>query len=315
MGDGLSVVDLDDCFTSDGSLSAEASRLVEMAGDTYIEVSPSGRGLHIWLAGSCTRGRRIRINGQAVELYGTGRFMTVTRRAFRNAPARVLSGDAVFDYVEGKAASRKPAAPDKPRDGQRVCAGCESVFDIPANERNPRRWCSEACRVKSYRSPAPHKTAICIDCPADVPRRGKQGPKRCPDCKRAHLRRYQASCRPKPGDAGYEEYLQTHRVYSRSWQKRNPDKGRERVSRRRASKAGVDSEPYNRNDIFERDGWICQLCHEPIDPDATYRIDGLYNPRYKSIDHIVPLIQGGPDTPDNVQASHQICNSTARDKR
>ena len=60
---------------------------------------------------------------------------------------------------------------------------------------------------------------------------------------------------------------------------------------------------YLRNDVFERDLWICQLCLDPIDSTLVYP-DELS----ASLDHIVPLALGGPDTRANVQAAHLVCN-------
>jgi 5-methylcytosine-specific restriction endonuclease McrA len=68
--------------------------------------------------------------------------------------------------------------------------------------------------------------------------------------------------------------------------------------------AGARSEPYARLDIFNRDGWICGICEEPIDPAIKGRKSGA-----ASLDHIIPISLGGDDTPENVQAAHFGCNS------
>jgi primase-polymerase (primpol)-like protein len=46
---------------------------------TYVEVSPSGSGLHVWGFADLVQGRR---TGD-VEIYGAGRYITVTGRRFR----------------------------------------------------------------------------------------------------------------------------------------------------------------------------------------------------------------------------------------
>lgn len=55
--------------------------------------------------------------------------------------------------------------------------------------------------------------------------------------------------------------------------------------------------------IFERDGYICQLCGEVIDP-------GLRWPHRlcATVDHVIPRRRGGTEEPDNVQAAHLGCN-------
>jgi len=59
--------------------------------------------------------------------------------------------------------------------------------------------------------------------------------------------------------------------------------------------------------VFERDGWVCQLCFEPIDRDAPPRTS--WSP---TVDHIIPLVKGGTDTYDNVQAAHHWCNCAVK---
>jgi hypothetical protein len=54
-----------------------------------------------------------------------------------------------------------------------------------------------------------------------------------------------------------------------------------------------------------RDGWICQLCDEPIpDPPPRY-------PHALSVarDHIVPESKGGTGALDNLRLAHHRCNS------
>lgn len=76
-GDGIVCLDLDHCIV-DGRLTASAERMLALVPDTYIEVSPSGTGLHVWGYGTLARGRRTVVEGQALEAYGTGRYITVT---------------------------------------------------------------------------------------------------------------------------------------------------------------------------------------------------------------------------------------------
>lgn len=95
---------------------------------------------------------------------------------------------------------------------------------------------------------------------------------------------------------------------SKAWVLANPDRVKRTQAaakaRRRARISGGEVVPYLRDDIFERDGWVCQLCGEPI--DRQYVSPSMLA---ASIDHILPIARGGGDTPDNVQASHRICNT------
>jgi 5-methylcytosine-specific restriction endonuclease McrA len=56
--------------------------------------------------------------------------------------------------------------------------------------------------------------------------------------------------------------------------------------------------------VLERDGWVCQLCFEPIDPHARAR-----TARAPVVDHIIPVSAGGAwHDPTNLRAAHWGCN-------
>lgn len=86
--DRLVCIDLDHALV-DGELRPWARRIVEGLPETYIEVSPSGTGLHVWGFGVLERGRRIRRGDSAIEVYDRGRYITVTREPFENAPSKL----------------------------------------------------------------------------------------------------------------------------------------------------------------------------------------------------------------------------------
>lgn len=96
-GDGVVCIDLDHCIRPDGSLEPWAAPIVADAGTTYVEVSPSGDGLHIWGRADVRQGRRIRRpNGTAVEIYGTGRYITVTGRRHGHCPSTLADLSALI---------------------------------------------------------------------------------------------------------------------------------------------------------------------------------------------------------------------------
>ena len=73
-------VDLDDCMDGDGQHVAEAQEIVDLL-DSYSEVSPSGRGIKIWIKGSIPgrRHRTAKIDGfKELEVYDNARYFTVT---------------------------------------------------------------------------------------------------------------------------------------------------------------------------------------------------------------------------------------------
>lgn len=73
---------------------------------------------------------------------------------------------------------------------------------------------------------------------------------------------------------------------------------------RRARLQGADTQSYDRKGVFERDGWTCQVCGESVDKRTR-----VPHPKAATIDHIVPLSQGGDDTRKNVQCAHFECNT------
>jgi 5-methylcytosine-specific restriction endonuclease McrA len=64
-----------------------------------------------------------------------------------------------------------------------------------------------------------------------------------------------------------------------------------------------ESETIDRIAIFERDGWICQVCKKKVRQDLKYP-----HPMSASLDHIKPLALGGSHTRTNVQLAHLRCN-------
>ncbi|MFI6444727.1 bifunctional DNA primase/polymerase [Kitasatospora sp. NPDC050543] len=95
--DDVVCIDLDHCIRPDGSLEPWAAPIVADAGTTYVEVSPSGDGLHIWGRADVRQGRRIRRpDGTAVEVYGTGRYITVTSRRHGACPSTLADLSALI---------------------------------------------------------------------------------------------------------------------------------------------------------------------------------------------------------------------------
>ncbi|WP_405536888.1 DNA primase [Streptomyces antimycoticus] len=86
--DRVVCIDLDHAIV-DGELRPWARAIVKKLPSTYVEVSPSGTGLHIWGYGSVGRGRKLRRGEAAIEVYDWGRYITVTRRPFEGAPSEL----------------------------------------------------------------------------------------------------------------------------------------------------------------------------------------------------------------------------------
>lgn len=91
---------------------------------------------------------------------------------------------------------------------------------------------------------------------------------------------------------------------ARENRRRREDKGwSPYIHTRRARQYSAKQGPVNRIRVAERDDWTCGICQEPIDPALAYP-----DPASLSMDHVVPLIQGGAHSVDNLQAAHLRCN-------
>jgi 5-methylcytosine-specific restriction endonuclease McrA len=104
------------------------------------------------------------------------------------------------------------------------------------------------------------------------------------------------------------EYRQRKRAeraaQTAAWKAANRERVREIQARRKMRARNDGQEPYVRGEIFERDGWSCGICGEPVDRALVSP-----NPGAATIDHVVPLSAGGPDTPENVRLAHFGCNA------
>jgi 5-methylcytosine-specific restriction endonuclease McrA len=61
--------------------------------------------------------------------------------------------------------------------------------------------------------------------------------------------------------------------------------------------------------IYERDGWTCQLCCDPVDRELPPS-----DPWAATLDHIVCRSWGGDDSPENLRLAHRWCNSVRGDE-
>ncbi|MFD6949871.1 MULTISPECIES: HNH endonuclease [unclassified Nocardiopsis] len=73
--------------------------------------------------------------------------------------------------------------------------------------------------------------------------------------------------------------------------------------RRERTRANGPVERFTTREIGDRDGWVCGLCHDPVDPSYKVR-----DPRSPSVDHIRAVSLGGTQTRDNVRITHLGCN-------
>lgn len=80
--------------------------------------------------------------------------------------------------------------------------------------------------------------------------------------------------------------------------------------KRRKKAMTEESSQINVRSLFERDGGICWLCGGLCDLGADPNSD-----KYPSVDHVVPIADGGLDEWDNVRLAHRWCNTKRGDRQ
>lgn len=209
----------------------------------------------------------------------------------------------------------------------RACQGCDTTFLVGPHEHNPRRWCSEACRVWSLRHPGQRRPLkrYCQQCGTGIDHtlgRSLYCTSRC--CELAKLDRRRRYPLPATCACCGEQYEQRNSkqatcsktCYMVLYRLANPDKypswnaaKKAAWQRRRALKAGATAERVVATDIYERDGWTCQLCGHEVDADLPWP-----SPMSASLDHCIPLSKGGEHMGANTQLAHLVCNVAKRDR-
>lgn len=73
----ITFIDLDHCKSNNGVLTPLAENIIDNFKDTFIEVSQSGNGLHIFVLGTVKKA----VKTKEIELYSTGRYAALTGNA------------------------------------------------------------------------------------------------------------------------------------------------------------------------------------------------------------------------------------------
>lgn len=151
------------------------------------------------------------------------------------------------------------------------CPTCDRAFI----QHRRQVYCSTDCRPPAYQPTAGTPCeAECCTCGVRFPTTRSQGRYQCQPCR-----------------------AEAHRQHKRN------DKRRRRTLLKAARSA-----TYRDADIFERDGWTCQLCGKRLGTNS------VPDPTAPTIDHVIPLSAGGLDDRANVQAAHFLCNSLKGNK-
>lgn len=160
-----------------------------------------------------------------------------------------------------------------------TCGECDVEFR-PPDLRGARKYCSSKCSKKAQNKRQAERDKL-VPCKADGCTNQRKCRGYCSGCyKRIGIEK--GWCKPEP-----------------SWN----ESRRANYQKRRALKSGATAEKIISQEVYDRDGWVCGICTEPVDPLLKWP-----DPFSASLDHVVPLSLGGTHTYDNVQCAHLRCN-------
>ena len=233
---------------------------------------------------------------------------------------------------------RRPAdrGPGRRMPAEHVCAWCHRVFTNPSNKGQV--CCSRACRgAKQQAETAQRRASVqpaspevgaacdlnwstCGDCGVDwlnKGRRRRNSVTRCLDCRRGKDRLASQDYYHTVGKArrGHLRHQLVCVICGQPFIGHGArlvcdspvcKKAQMRAARKRAKvrRRFEVVEMFDASEIFERDGFRCQICNRALKVGAV-----VPDPMAPTIDHILPVSKGGQHTRANVRAAHFICNS------
>ncbi|KAA9159439.1 HNH endonuclease [Amycolatopsis acidicola] len=153
----------------------------------------------------------------------------------------------------------------------------------------------------------------CLDCEQEITLVNPVGrpPKRCSSCSDVHrLARIRQNTRIRRETTDYFVNYRARnstRLTAKAiaWAKANPEKHCARGNRYRSRKYSPVVEGFTREEIGDRDGWLCSYCGSVIDRALKFP-----DPWAGELDHVIPVT--APDYPGHTRANagiiHSRCN-------
>jgi primase-polymerase (primpol)-like protein len=139
-------LDIDDSLDAEGKPKEWARGIVERFADTYMEISPSGKGLKIWARGSLPANLPgVKVGDGQIEMYDHARYFAVTGRAFRGAPLQIEDHISDLRALHDRLTQNKKRWKLEPLVGGRIPYGQQhSTLVSIAGTLRARRVCDEA---------------------------------------------------------------------------------------------------------------------------------------------------------------------------
>ena len=207
------------------------------------------------------------------------------------------------------------------------CAKCGKRFESHTLQS---KYCSSSCRAPESVYKTKKNGPTCAECGVQM-HRGKgvlpQGQARCLKCKNGGLgyfvkdggrwshglSAHAQGCRcdvcvmaKREANMAYKARVKAEYGVNPSTMYRRRYRERTGLRYQMGTKDWISAKL--RLEIYERDGWVCHLCNEPVERAAHFNDDLA-----PSLDHLVPRSKGGSDDPENLKTAHRGCNSARRD--
>ncbi len=200
-----------------------------------------------------------------------------------------MASSQVSRWQRHQAGDHSLCGPERP--GHGVCSECGETIAVARLSAPPElRRCRDCQHARPRKTPLkalPPQVCELCECTYVPKYRPKQdrGPQRW--CSKSCAQAWRNGERPP--------YV---RVMDGDHKSRKVARNRRRLRVRAETWDGVTDEQ-----ILERDRWRCGICRKVIGKSFKYP-----HPRSKSVDHVIPLSQGGDDTAANKRAAHLSCN-------
>lgn len=192
-----------------------------------------------------------------------------------------------------------------------TCQDCGLEWEREAKGGTKPKWCGRACKSRRYReenreTASERARQYRKENRGEISERRRRRYEENRETESARNRRYREENREK-----VLEYARRYREENpekvseslRRSREKNPERVRQYRQARRARLADALDEVFPPVEVYERDGWVCGICGEPVDANLKHP-----NPLSPSLDHIVPLALGGRHSRANTQLAHLVCN-------
>jgi len=129
-------IDLDHCRDNGGTIAPAALDWIKRFG-SYVEISPSGTGVHIFIKAKLSgTGRRI----GKVEMYDSGRYFTITGTRVLETPLAILNRQDVLEQLSTELFPIQPPKPSVSYLTDPVGLSDDELIERAANARNGDRF-------------------------------------------------------------------------------------------------------------------------------------------------------------------------------